>query len=144
MKQGLTEIESSLYVASLKDAEDHSQFSRHGVDVVVNLCGVRPDNGYPDGVEALVHGMEDGEGNSFEAFLTALQTVRDRLDAGGTVLVHCGAGLSRSPVLAAAVVSTLNERSVEENLEEIEEDRMIAPHSTVVENAERAIDDFSR
>jgi protein-tyrosine phosphatase len=142
MRQGLTCVCPDLYVASLKDLEESDCFSEVDFDVVVNLCGERPVNGYSTGVEVLDYRMEDGDENCLKCFSSALQAVRKRFDSGDTVLVHCTAGLSRSPVMAAAVLSTLNTSSVKQNLERIQDDRMIGPASTVVENAEKAVEQF--
>lgn len=57
--------------------------------------------------------MYDSLSQTFETVDDYAQIVSDRLDAGETVLVHCQAGLNRSGLLAARVLTLRGHRPAE-------------------------------
>ncbi|HET6793432.1 MAG TPA: dual specificity protein phosphatase family protein [Acidimicrobiales bacterium] len=105
---------------------DHvSAAARVGADVVVCLChGHELEDRYPGYVEwltgsggagadpgaagddlmAVWRPVHDLHAPSAEQALELVETVAAHLDAGRSVLVHCGAGIGRAGTLAAAVL----------------------------------------
>ena len=55
------------------------------------------------GVEVVRVPMTDGPRTEMASFRKAVDATRHRLAAGERVLVHCSAGASRSPAVAATV-----------------------------------------
>jgi hypothetical protein len=60
--------------------------------------------------------LEDGTGNAPKLLRLAVQTVAGFLRAGTPTLVFCGAGLSRSPAIAAAALALYTGQSCGECL----------------------------
>lgn len=92
-----------LWVGSKQDSRNVTAASRHGVTLVVNctrdlpfvLPGVRQ-------VRVPVHDHPDESDDMLEHLPAALKAIDEELRRGGTVLVHCFAGVSRSASVVAA------------------------------------------
>lgn len=61
----------------------------------------------------------DGAGNAEELLTLAIRTLASHIQLQVPTLVTCGAGLSRSPAIAAAVLALANRSSAEDCLKEI-------------------------
>lgn len=64
-------------------------------------------------------GLYDGPGNHPLVFAAAVLTLEGLVSQGKRVLVHCHAGQSRSPMVAAAWVAYKGRTSLEDALEQI-------------------------
>jgi protein-tyrosine phosphatase len=63
--------------------------------------------------------LHDDESNSDELLLAAIETVRSLLLGGFRTLVACSAGMSRSPIIAAAAISKFTGKPFQECLLEM-------------------------
>ena len=80
--------------------------------------------------------MLDGPQNEYSAFADAAETVVERREAGQRVLIHCSAGASRSPAVAAAAMTRLTDRDLDEAFEQVLARRPAAdPHDALVRRA---------
>jgi len=133
----MNEIVDGLYVADALSAGDESNYRRHDIDVVVALAHGEPEGGYPDAVEVRDHPMVDGPQNDRDAMADAVRATVRALAAGESVLVHCSAGASRSPAVAAAALAVSREREFSTALETVGRARDIHVHEAVRRNARR-------
>jgi protein tyrosine phosphatase (PTP) superfamily phosphohydrolase (DUF442 family) len=98
------EVANGLFVGTVADAGDGPHLRTHGITAIVALTHADPDGGYPERPTVVDVPMVDGPRNDRAAFERAVTAVSSRLDEGG-VLVHCSAGASRSPAVAATALA---------------------------------------
>jgi atypical dual specificity phosphatase len=128
----MTRIWERLYVGNLKDAEQVADANPMGIAAVISLCAEAPG----------AHGKQlsytsipiDDSGpvsaRKFEAVMSAIATAVRR----GKVLVHCGAGMSRSPILLAAWLHRCGYADFDTALREISEAREIDPSPILLQS----------
>ncbi|TKX73625.1 protein phosphatase [Halorubrum sp. GN11_10-6_MGM] len=129
----MDEVAEGLFVGTASDAEDESLLRNRGVDVVVSLTHDDPNTGAVARVDIP---MLDGPRNEYGAFADAAEAVVERREAGRRVLVHCSAGASRSPAVAAAAMTRLTDRDLGEAFERVLGRRAaVDPHDALVRQA---------
>jgi protein-tyrosine phosphatase len=132
----MTRVWERLYVGGRLDAERLSHSNPSGITTVVSLCGapvIRPNSAinYLRIPVAEAGSLEVGP---FDAIMDAIaENIR-----WGTVLLHCGSGLSRAPVLAAAWMHVAGYKNIDRALQEIAGLRpIIAPGKILMASVRR-------
>lgn len=134
----MDEVASGLFVGTEADAGDQSLLQTHGIDTVISLTHSEPDTGEIARVDVP---MIDGPQNSYHTFAAAVQTVVAHREDGHCVLIHCAAGSSRSPSVAAAAIAHLTESTLNEAFNQILEQRPETdPHDALVRQAVKVRD----
>jgi len=134
----MDEVADGIFVGTEAEADDESLLQTHGIDTVVSLTHSEPKTGDITRVDVP---MIDGPQNSYQAVVDAVQTVVDHREAGHCVLVHCVAGSSRSPSVAAAAVTHLTENTLNQSFNQILDRRPETdPHDALVRQAAQVID----
>jgi atypical dual specificity phosphatase len=137
----MDEVASGLFVGTVDDAGDGSLLRDHGVTVVVSLTHGGPDGGYPDGVTVVDVPMKDGPRNDRGAVDRAVTAVSSRLDDHG-LLVHCSAGASRSPAVAATALALHEGIGLDDAFRRIRARRdAVDPHDALVRRAASVLTD---
>lgn len=132
----MDEVARNLFVGTAEDASDASTLREHDVAVVVSLTHSGPGGDVPADVTLVDTPMMDGPQNSREAFATAVGEVLARLDAGEATLVHCSAGASRSPAVAATALAYHTSSDLTTAFQQIRERRPAAdPHDALLRQA---------
>jgi len=92
-----------LYLGNMKDASDLSALARLGVDHVLNITSVPASYATAPGIvyKQLV-AADNGYQNLKQYFDEAFEFIDSARVGGGAVLIHCQAGVSRSPTIAVA------------------------------------------
>lgn len=103
----LVPIVPKFYQGPESAASDVTQLRAIGITHILSLGARGPKGGGDDdGKEAMCTlriGCEDGEGTSLASIChQAFPFIEEGMASGGGVLVHCKAGLSRSPSVVAA------------------------------------------
>jgi hypothetical protein len=100
-------IVPGLYVGSYHPAADREVLDREKITHILCCIDVQPR--FPQNYKYLVLAAADANGyNMAQHFSKTNKFIRDAIENGGNVLVHCGAGISRAPTVAAAyLISTL-------------------------------------
>ncbi|AZH27194.1 protein phosphatase [Haloplanus aerogenes] len=131
----MDEVASGLFIGTVADAGDGERLRRRGVGVIVSLTYGDPDGGYPDGVTVVDVPMVDGPRNDLAAFGRAVTAVTSRLDDYG-VLVHCSAGASRSPAVAATALALSEGIGLDDAFRRVAAARdAVDPHDALVRRA---------
>ncbi|GAA0550619.1 dual specificity protein phosphatase [Halorubrum ejinorense] len=129
----MDEVADGMFVGTQSHAESGSLLRDRGVDVVVSLTHDDPNTGAVDRVDVP---MLDGPRNAYSAFADAAKAVVERREAGQRVLVHCSAGSSRSPAVAAAAMTRLTDRDLDGAFEQVSARRSeIDPHDALIRRA---------
>ena len=129
----MDQVFPGIYVGTESDAGDEQLLRKCGVETVISLTHSNPATGDVDRVDVP---MTDGPQNSYQAFTEAVETVVQQHQNNHCVLIHCSAGSSRSPSVAAAAITHLSDTTVNEAFNQIIEARPETdPHDALVRQA---------
>ena len=135
----MDEVADQIFVGTEADAADESQLRNHGIDIVVSLTHSDPETGDISRVDVP---MIDGPQNSYQDLADAVRVVLNHRNAGQCVLIHCAAGSSRSPSVAAAAMTYLTGNTLNQSFNQILERRPgTDPHDALVRQAVKVTDD---
>lgn len=134
----MTQVWERLYLGSRIDAEHLAKSNPHAITTVISLCE-EPVIQRASGINYLRHPIVDDHflpQSTLDAILDAIaENIR-----WGTVLLHCGSGISRAPIFSAAWMDAVGYKSLEAALEEIaERRRIIAPSSTLLRAVRKSL-----
>ena len=117
--QPCTQVRPRLWVGNAEAACDRSQLKAAGVTHVVCLLSAEYC-AYPDQVSYLLLPFNDMlDAPLSSALATAAPWVAKALEGGGTVFVHCAAGVSRSPALVIGLLMLLDKLSFNDAYETV-------------------------
>lgn len=134
----MDEVATGIFVGTEADASDESLLHAHGIDAVVSLTHNEPETGDVTRVDVP---MIDGSQNSYQSFADAVKAVLTRRDDGQRVLIHCAAGSSRSPSVAATAMTCLTENTLNESFNQVLERRPETdPHDVLIRQAAKVTD----
>jgi protein-tyrosine phosphatase len=138
----MDEVSPKLYVGAESAAEDHSLLQNHDIDTVISLTHETPATGTKTCIDIP---MVDGPQNDYQAFLNAVETVIEARENEQCVLIHCAAGSSRSPAVAAAAIAVLTDATLNETFNQIIERRPTTdPHDALILHAAKVVDQNNR
>lgn len=123
--EGPTEILPFLYLGSQQDALDSNTLSKYGIRYVINLSVSCPQ---PEEVSQEGHFMRIPVNDSYQAkllphFDEAFKFLDEVCERKSVALVHCLAGISRSPTLAIAYMMRRNRWTSEQAYRYVKEKR---------------------
>ena len=128
-------VADGLFVGTIDDAENTMRLRDRRVDAAVSLTHDIPC--IPE-VSVTRIPMVDGPQNDIQTFERAVIETLERLDEGNRVLVHCSAGASRSPAVAATALALDSQIGLEVAFEQVANRRdAVDPHEAVVRQAAR-------
>ncbi len=110
-----------LWVSNAIDARDISGVLGTGVEAVVDVAIEEKPIAFPRDILYCRIPLNDGEGNRPEFLRTAVEVVMRLMSAKCRTLVCCGAGMSRSPAVAAMAIARVRGEVAEKVLLEIAE-----------------------
>ena len=110
-----------LWLGNAGDERDCQRILETGIQAVVQLAAEEPVLELPRDLVYCRFPLVDGSGNDWKLLQLAITTVTNLLEKKVPALVVCGAGLSRSPVIAAAAISLVFQQSADECLKEVAE-----------------------
>src|SRR5664279_6047056 len=123
----MTQVWERLWIGSLQDAEELAEANPNRITAVISLCEAcvaakRRDVRY---VHIPIEDAEPVPARKFDAVINAIaQNIRR-----GTVLLHCGEGVSRAPSLTAAYMHSVGYKQIDAALAETKRLRPITNSS---------------
>ena len=108
-----------LWVSNATDARDISRVLCAGIEAIVDVAIEEKPIAFPRDVLYCRIPLNDGEGNRPEFLRMAVESVMRLIAAKCRTLVCCGAGMSRSPAVAAMAIARLRGVPAENVLLEI-------------------------
>jgi protein-tyrosine phosphatase len=128
-------VADDLYVGTAADATDDSLLETHGVTTIVSLTHETPRPTTQDLTLRSIP-LIDGPQHSREQFTKAVEETLAALAADGSVLVHCSAGASRSPTVAATALALAQDMDLEDALQQVADNRAaVDPHEALLRQA---------
>jgi protein-tyrosine phosphatase len=110
-----------LWLGHAGDGRDFRLILDTGIQAVVQLAAEEPVLELPRDLIYCRFPLVDGPGNDWKALQLAVTTVANLLEKETPTLVVCGAGLSRSPAIAAAALALAFGKSPDECLKQVAE-----------------------
>lgn len=108
-----------LWIGNSRAANDIRGVLSVGVAAVIDLAMEEPAIVYPRDIIYCRLPLIDGEGNSSAVINMAVDLAATCLAERIRLLICCGAGISRSPVIAAAALARVRRISLEEALADV-------------------------
>lgn len=139
----MDKVTPGVFVGTAEDAAAESLLGRHDITTILSLTHDPPADGFP--ADMTVHDVPlvDVPQNDLENFRTAVRQLLTELTAKDTVLVHCAAGSSRSPAVAATAIALDEEIALEDAFQRVVDRREGAdPHRALVRQAARVVTEF--
>lgn len=115
---GIAQIWERLFIGSFQDAEALADANPHGIGTVITLCEKPMLRRNP-----AIHYVHIPIADATPITHRRYEQVLDAISEGirGNVLLHCGAGISRTPVIAALWMHRCGYKNIDSALEEIAE-----------------------
>ena len=124
-----------LFVGTLADATDSHRLEKDEITVVVSLTHENPDFSAQT-LDTHSIPLIDGPQNNREQFTKAVEKTVTALNDGKRVLVHCAAGASRSPTVAATALALSQEMDMEDAIQQVADRReAVDPHEALLRQA---------
>lgn len=109
----------ALWLGHAGDGRDFRQVLDAGIEALVQLAVEEPPLQPPRELIYCRFPLLDGSENRGEVVSAAIRTTATLLEMKIPTLLCCGAGMSRSPAIAAAALAFLNEESPEACLRQV-------------------------
>jgi protein-tyrosine phosphatase len=105
-----------LWLGHAGDARDPTRLLEAGISAVVCVVANEPSVALPRELVYCRFPLVDGEGNPDWLLRAAVETVACLLRSGTPTLLHCSAGISRSPAVGGAAIALASGCSFAEGL----------------------------
>jgi len=125
-----TQIWERLFLGSLYDSERLGKANPHGIATVLSLSATMPCNTRRDINYVHLH-VEDTQPILVRQFDAVMHAIAEHIRRG-KVLVHCGSGISRAPILTAAWMHAVGHKDLDAALLEIAALRPIINPSAIL------------
>jgi protein-tyrosine phosphatase len=112
-------IPGILWLGNSADARDLRRVLDAGILALVDLAAEEPTPVLPRSIVYCRFPNVDGRQPSTQVLRVAIETVVSLMKGGLPTLVFCGAGMSRSPAVAAAALSIVHGGSPDERLSQV-------------------------
>src|SRR5450759_4663412 len=114
---GITQIWERLFLGSLLDAERLGRANPHDIGAVLSLSATGPCNTRP-GINYIHLHVEDAKEIPVDQFTAVMDAISENIRRG-KLLIHCGSGISRAPIMTAAWMHAVGYKSLDTALLEI-------------------------
>ena len=121
----MTKIWERLFLGTLKDAEQLARSNPRRIETVISLCREQAVHRAPK-VTYIHIPIADSRAIPPQKFVDIMYAVEIGVRRGN-LLVHCLAGMSRSPILIAAWMDRCGYAGIDKALAEVAKQREIAP-----------------
>jgi protein-tyrosine phosphatase len=129
----MTQIWERLFIGGIADAEQLADANPSGITTVVSLSEIPVEAKRRD-IKYLHLPIEDDVPVPVRQFYGVMDAIRKNI-RWGTVLLHCGVGVSRAPSLAAAYMDAVGCMGIDAAIKEIRQVRpFIHPSTELVES----------
>ncbi len=132
----MTRIWERLWLGGLADAEQLVKSNPHGITTVISLCEASVTSKRRD-VNYVHLPIDDHQPVPIRQFYSVVHTLAKNI-RWGSVLIHCGVGVSRAPSFTAAWMHCVGYRNIDSALAEIKRLRSsVDPSHILLESIRR-------
>ncbi|KAG7481785.1 dual specificity protein phosphatase 22-A-like [Solea senegalensis] len=118
MGNGMNKVVDGLYLGNIRDAENRGSLSKNGITHILSVYNnARPV--FEDMTYLCIHAADASSQNLSQHFKECISFIHECRLNGGSCLVHCLAGVSRSTTMVVAYLMTVTPYSWEECLSAI-------------------------
>lgn len=128
-----TQVWERLYIGGIADAEELAAGNPYRITTVVSLSEIPVETKRRD-INYLHLAVEDDEAVPIHQFYSIMNAIRKNI-RWGTVLLHCGVGISRAPSLAAAYIDAVGCMGIDAAIKEIRKVRPSIHPSDILVNS---------
>ncbi len=129
----MTQVWERLFLGGLNDAKLLAKGNPNNIDTVISLCDGCVTSKRP-GVNYIHIPIADEQPVPVGRFGRIVSAIAENI-RWGTVLVHCGVGISRAPSMTAAWMHVVGYKNIDAAIEEIRLMRPFIAPSTVLLNS---------
>ncbi|XP_028827352.1 dual specificity protein phosphatase 26 [Denticeps clupeoides] len=127
------EVWPKLYIGDQEIASDRRELVRLGITHILNCAQSKWRGGaeYYEGMNITYTGIEAHDSPTFDMsvnFYPASEFIHKALSSGGTVLVHCAVGVSRSATLVLAYLMIRQNMTLVEAIKTVKDHRGVIPN----------------
>ncbi|XP_062241991.1 dual specificity protein phosphatase 22-A [Platichthys flesus] len=124
MGNGMNKVVDGLYLGNIRDSENRDSLSKNGITHILSVYNnAKPV--FEDMTYLCIHAADASSENLSQHFKRCISFIHEcRLD-GGSCLVHCLAGVSRSTTMVVAYLMTVTDCSWDECLSAVKAVRSI-------------------
>ncbi|WDI40410.1 VOC family protein [Bremerella sp. P1] len=109
-------IPGTLWIANALQARDIRSTLAPGVTAIIDLAIEEPPISFPRDILYCRFPLLDGTGNSHQMLRACIDTVARLIEANRPTVIACSAGMSRSPIIAAAAIAQIKGLSLETSI----------------------------
>jgi protein-tyrosine phosphatase len=134
----MTQVWERLFIGGHDDAQRLSQFNPKGITTVISLFEISVVRRNTE-INYLHLPIDDAKSISVGQFDSIIDALFENI-RWGTVLLHCGSGMSRAPIMAAAWMHVVGYQKIDAALEKIAGMRpIIAPSSILLASVKECL-----
>src|ERR1035437_3464274 len=126
----MTQVWERLFIGGIADAEELADDNPDGITAVISLSEVAVRTRRED-VKYVHLPIEDDKPVPIRQFYCIMDAIRKNI-RWGTVLLHCGQGVSRAPSFAAAWMAAVGYKNIDSAIEEIRQLRPVIDPSKIL------------
>uniref|UniRef100_A0A1I7VU48 Dual specificity protein phosphatase 19 n=1 Tax=Loa loa TaxID=7209 RepID=A0A1I7VU48_LOALO len=124
----MANVAKGIYLGSQDVAHDYDILMAHNVTHIVN-CATGVENIFLGAIKYLTFSVLDLPWSNIEQhFDKCHKFMKEAVEDGGNVLVHCNAGVSRSPTIVLSYIMRYNRMTLREALEHVNAIRKVSPN----------------
>jgi protein-tyrosine phosphatase len=149
----MKQVYDNLYIGDVADADNPKKHRQENIEYILNVSGSGPNRDSAPGYETVKNNTyihipiaDDGTNPDFliqTVIETAEKLYNQAVEEEKSLIIHCAAGMSRSPAIASALMSLENKRVVRENISRIKKVKSgVSPHDELVSQVSRLTADI--
>lgn len=131
----MDQVAPDLFVGTHADSAATQRLDEHHITTVVSLTHKSPEHSN-QAIDIHSIPLIDGPKNDHDQFTKAVQQTVTAINQGECVLVHCSAGASRSPTVAATALALIEEIDLQNAIQQVADNRdAVDPHEALLRQA---------
>ncbi|VIO92624.1 Uncharacterized protein BM_BM6817 [Brugia malayi] len=124
----MANVAKGIYLGSQDVAHDYDILMAHNVTHIIN-CATGVENIFLGAIKYLTFDVLDLPWSNMEQYFDKChEFMKNAVENGGNVLVHCNAGVSRSPTIVLSYIMRYNKMTLREALEHVNTIRKVNPN----------------
>lgn len=139
-----TNVKNNIYIGDSDAAKDTETLNQKNINTVITLnTDLVADRAEMNKRKYQMYALLDSGKNPQEQVDAAVFQTAGEIESGNNFLIHCGAGMNRSPAILAAALALVEEKKFGEALNEIKERHEPTQLSTgISKQAEKSVNRY--